>query len=91
MRSILVAITGGMLLAAQGPGTQTIAFNRVEVGQPEIFVGCIPTGATNIRCFLTPTVDYDAIWSPDGKSIAFTSERNGSAVCFAAAAFRSRE
>ena len=81
MRSILVAITGGMLLAAQGPCTQTIAFNRVEVGQPEIFVAA-SDGSNEHPLLPNPDRDYDAIWSPDGKSIVFTSERNGSADLF---------
>ena len=81
MRSILVAITGGVLLAAQGPVSHTIAFNRVEVGQPEIFVAA-SDGSNEHPLLPNPDRDYDAIWSPDGKSIVFTSERNGSADLF---------
>ena len=81
MRSILVAITGGVLLAAQGLISQTIAFNRVEVGQPEIFVAA-SDGSNEHPLLPNPDRDYDAVWSPDGKSIVFTSERNGSADLF---------
>ena len=81
MRSILVAITGGVLLAAQGLVSQTIAFNRVEVGQPEIFVAA-SDGSNEHPLLPNPDRDYDAVWSPDGKSIVFTSERNGSADLF---------
>ena len=81
MRSFMVVITGLMLLGAQGTSTSTIAFNRVEVGRPEIFVAA-SDGSNEHPLLPDPDRDYDAIWSPDGKSIVFTSERNGSADLF---------
>ena len=38
-----------------------------------------PTAAASVRCSPMPDIDYDAAWSPDGASIVFTSERDGSA------------
>jgi Tol biopolymer transport system component len=81
MRSFLVAVTGLLLLGAQELRSQTIAFNRVELGQPEIFVAA-SDGSNEHPLLPNPDRDYDAIWSPDGKSIVFTSERNGSADLF---------
>ena len=81
MRFILVAITGGVLLAAQGLVSQTTELNRVELGQPEIFVAA-SDGSNEHPLLPNPDGDYDAVWSPDGESIVFTSERNGSSDLF---------
>ncbi len=70
-----------MLVGIHGSSTPTIAFNRVLVGQPEIFVAA-SDGSNEHPLLHDPEVDYDATWSPDGKSIVFTSERNGSADLF---------
>jgi hypothetical protein len=66
MRSIVVVMTGLMLLGAQRPSTSTIALNRVEAGQPGIFVAA-SDGSGEHPLLSNPDRDYDAMWSPDGK------------------------
>jgi Tol biopolymer transport system component len=76
-------MSGLILLWAETPTAPTIAFNRVGVqaGNPQIFVAA-SNGSDEHPLLANPDVDYDAVWSPDGKSIVFTSERNGSADLF---------
>src|SRR5579871_35559 len=83
MRTLLVFVTGLLAAAAQGPSTPTIAFNRVQLrgGMPQIFIAA-SDGSGQHPLLSNPDNDYDATWSPDGKSVVFTSERNGSADLF---------
>jgi len=64
----------------QAPQAQQIAITRVfpQPGQIGLFIAA--ADGTNERPLVSPVdLDYDATWAPDGKSIVFTSERNGSA------------
>lgn len=81
MRFSIFLITGLLLLGAQETSTPSIAFNRVEIGRPEIFVAAAD-GSNEHPLLSHADRDYDAVWSPDGQSIVFTSERNGSADLF---------
>ena len=75
---LLVALAG--LALAQAPQPQKVVFSRVfpQPGQIGLFLANVD--GTNERRLVTPAdIDYDAAWAPDGASIVFTSERNGSA------------
>jgi Tol biopolymer transport system component len=64
----------------QTPLVQKLVFARVfpQPGQIGLFIAS--ADGTNERRLVEPAdTDYDATWSPDGTSIVFTSERNGSA------------
>jgi TolB protein len=75
---ITVAFAGLVLLGTPGP--QQIVMTRVfpVPGQIGAFIANADGG--DERPLVSPAdVDYDAVWSPDGQSIVFTSERSGSA------------
>jgi len=39
-------------------------------------------GSNEHPLLASPDIDYDPVWSPDGASIVFTSDRSGSADLF---------
>src|SRR5262245_29479850 len=80
MRNILLITLSALTLAAASADPQNIVFSRVfpQPGQIALFIADADGG--NERPLVTPAdVDYDATWAPDGASLVFTSERNGSA------------
>jgi len=80
MRTGLLLTFVAVVSLAGAPEPQRIAFSRVfpQPGQIGLFIAA--ADGSNERALLaSPDIDYDAVFSPDGASIVFTSERNGSA------------
>ncbi|MEO8593176.1 MAG: hypothetical protein ABI759_07635 [Candidatus Solibacter sp.] len=83
MRTLLVAITCLGILGGQAPSLQKLAAVRVfgNAGQVGLFVANAD-GSNEHPLLANPGTDYDAAWAPDGSSIVFTSERDGSAELY---------
>lgn len=80
MRMGTVVALSVLGLLAPEPLPQSIVMMRSfpQSGQIGLFIADAD-GSGEHLLLPTPDIDYDAVWSPDGASIVFTSERNGSA------------
>ena len=85
MRSALVVVIAGVVLtiALRGSTPQKIVFTRVfpNEGQIGLFVAA-RDGSSEHPLLGTHDMDYDPVWAPDGQSIVFTSDREGSGDLF---------
>ena len=83
MRILTVAVTAlSLLWAAQPP--RKISFARaggVVPGAMQVFISA-SDGSDEHPLLTAPGDDYDPVWAPDGQSIVFTSDRNGSGDLF---------
>ena len=85
MRSILLAIvaTAALTFAVRAAAPQKIVFARVFPNDGQIGLFIAARDGSGERPLLgTHDMDYDPVWSPDGQSIVFTSDREGSADLF---------
>jgi TolB protein len=83
MRSLMLTLAAVAILLAETPPPRKIAFARVypQPGQLGLFVAAAD-GSDEHPLLASPGTDYDPVWAPDGRSIVFTSERDGSADLF---------
>jgi TolB protein len=83
MRFPAVLFGAVAILWAQNPTPRRIGYTRVfpQQGQLELFVAT-SDGSNERPLLASKDTDYDPVWAPDGKSIVFTSDRNGSADLF---------
>jgi TolB protein len=82
MRILLIAVTAVSLLWS-APPLYKLSFARAGVvpGTMQLFISA-SDGSDEHPLLAAPHDDYDAVWAPDGKSIVFTSDRNGSGDLF---------
>src|SRR5437899_4081196 len=87
MRKLILVSAAGVTLAAVpllgNDAPQKIVFARVfpNAGQVGLFIAAAD-GSGERPLVGLGEIDYDPVWSPDGTSIVFTSDREGSAELF---------
>ena len=83
MKKLLAIAAAGLALSAAGAEREQIVFARVfpNAGQIGLYIARAD-GSDEHRLLTGAAIDYDPVWSPDGSTIVFTSDREGSADLF---------
>src|SRR5262245_61692235 len=83
MKKLLAIAAAVLALSAADAGREQIVFARVfpNAGQIGLFIARAD-GSDEHRLLTGTAIDYDPVWSPDGSTIVFTSDREGSADLF---------
>src|SRR6478672_13439538 len=83
MRKLAVTLLAAASISAASNTPQKIVFARVfpNAGQVGLFIAHAD-GSDEQSLVGGANIDYDPVWSPDGSSIVFTSDREGSADLF---------
>src|SRR5262245_61160700 len=83
MRIAAAALAAAAALTAAAAAPDKIVYARVfpQPGQIGLFIANAD-GSGERPLLDTNDLNYDAVWSPDGQSIVFTSDREGSADLF---------
>jgi Tol biopolymer transport system component len=83
MKKIAVTFLALAAVSAAPNTAQKIVFARVfpNAGQVGLFIAHAD-GSDEHPLLSGSNIDYDPVWSPDGSSIVFTSDREGSADLF---------
>jgi Tol biopolymer transport system component len=83
MRTGILLLVTALSLAVAAPQRAEIVFARVwpNAGQVGLFISDADGGNEHPLVGLG-AIDYDPVWAPDGSSILFTSDREGSADLF---------
>ena len=83
MRFRIVMFAAVAILWAQTSTPRRIGYTRVFPQQGQLALLVAASDGSDERPLLaSKDTDYDPVWAPDGKSIVFTSDRNGSADLF---------
>jgi Tol biopolymer transport system component len=82
MRMLIVAVAAwGLLWASESPRKISFARAGIVPGTMQLFISA-SDGSDEHLLLAAPHDDYDAAWAPDGQSLVFTSDRNGSGDLF---------
>jgi len=87
LKLVVAAVALSAVAVTYGAAPQKIVFARVFPNEGQVGLYIAARDGSGERLLLGSTgIDYDPVWSPDGRSIVFTSDREGSADLFRVAA-----